>query len=77
MIWGDYNSAKAMQLSVRFKMCEGETWCESEENIRKWLKQKYIVILYNQVNFEHNKFHQDSFKEESRLSYIPISSQTK
>ena len=45
-IWGDYNSAKAQQLAIRFKMCQGEG-CESEENIREWLKRKYIVIVYN------------------------------
>ena len=34
LIWGDYNSAKAQQLSVKFNMCEGETYCESKENIK-------------------------------------------
>ena len=46
-IWGDYDSEKAQQLAIRFKMCEGADYCESEENIREWLKRKYIVILYN------------------------------
>ena len=46
-IWGDYDSEKAQQLAIRFRMCVGADYCESEENIREWLKRKYIVILYN------------------------------
>lgn len=65
-IWGDYNSAKAQQLVVRFKMCLGEG-CESEENIREWLKGKYIVIIYNQIRFDSQQFFMDSRVAEARL----------
>ena len=34
VIWGDYNSAKAQQFSIKFKMCEGKDYCESDENIK-------------------------------------------
>ena len=46
-IWGSYDSEKAQQLAISFKMCEGADYCESEENIREWLRHKYIVLLYN------------------------------
>ena len=46
-LWGDFNSARAQQLTVKFKMCEGKSICESKENIREWLKGKYILLLYN------------------------------
>lgn len=45
--WGDYNSASAQQIAFKFKMCVNKTICESEENIREWLKGKYILLLYN------------------------------
>lgn len=64
-----------MQLAVRFKMCEGEG-CESEEAIREWLKRKYIVIIYNHIRFDTEQYFMDSIVRESRLAYIPISSQT-
>jgi len=35
-----------MQLAVKFQMCEG-AGCESEEEIKKWLSGKYVVLLYN------------------------------
>ena len=56
-------------------MCEGGPECESEENIRKWLAGKYIVLLYNQVTFDTESYYYDSRKYQSRLMYIPISSQ--
>ena len=47
VIWGDYNSAKAQQLAVKFKLCEGHDYCEPKDEILKWLRGKYIVLLYN------------------------------
>ena len=46
VIWGNYNSVKAQQIAIKFKMCTGDG-CDSEEEIRNWLKKKYIYILYN------------------------------
>ena len=46
-IWGDYNSERAMQLAVKFHMCEGHDYCRDKEDILKWLSGKYIVLLYN------------------------------
>ena len=33
-IWGDYNSAKAQQLAIRFKMCEGHNYCADKDEIK-------------------------------------------
>ena len=57
-------------------MCQGDG-CESEENIREWLKRKYIVIIYNQIRFDSEEYFMDSVVPEARMAYIPISSQTK
>ena len=46
-IWGVYNSAKAQQIAVKFRMCDDRPDCESKEAIRDWLKGKYILLLYN------------------------------
>ena len=53
VIWGDYNSAKTQQLAIQFKMCRSTEpgVCESEEDIKEWLKGKFIVLLYNQIGF--------------------------
>ena len=60
-------------------MCEGgpANGCESKENIKEWLSGKFIVLLYNQIVFSQEDFFEDSRKVESRIIYIPISSQTR
>jgi len=37
-------------------MCEGHDYCESEENIRNWLKRKFVVLLYNEIIFGLDQF---------------------
>ena len=76
VIWGNYNSAKAYQLSVNFRMCEGgpANGCETEENIRTWLRRKYIVLLSNQRRFDTEGFFGEEVVLESRITYIPLSS---
>ena len=64
-------------MSVKFKMCKGESYCESEADIRKWLARKYIILLYNQVRFDPEHFLESSKIRESRIVYIPISSQVR
>ena len=46
-IWGDFNSAEAMQIAVKFHMCEGKSYCKTEREIRDWLSGMYVVLLYN------------------------------
>ena len=56
VIWGDYNTEPAMQISIKFKMCEGENFCKPKEEILDWLRGKYIVFLYNQIVFHADEF---------------------
>ena len=78
VIWGDYNSQKAQQIAVNFKMCEpGVGECAEKDEILKWLQNKYIVMLYNQIVFDQEGYFTDSLQEEARIVYIPISSQTR
>lgn len=75
VIWGDYNSAMAMQLAVKFHMCEGKPYCKSKDEIRNWLSGKYIVLLYNSMRFLTEEFGEEKTMSEARIIYIPISSQ--
>ena len=73
-LWGDYNTEKAQNLMVMFEMCEGRADCKSEEEIRDWLKQKFIVLLYNTVSFDPSGYDQDTLIRESKFHYVPFSS---
>ena len=74
VIWGDYNSAKAQQISIKFNFCKDRDDCFSEAEIKEWLKRKFIVLLYNQRRFDPSTFHEATRIEEARIAYIPISS---
>ena len=56
-------------------MCEGEDYCESKEDILQWLSGKFVILLYNQIRFDPNRFKQAARLKESRIDYIPINSQ--
>ena len=79
VIWGDYNAAKAQQFEIQFVMCEyvegGK--CKTEAEIREWLMRKFILILYNHIIFDQDAFYEETLKKESRILYIPISSQVR
>ena len=41
------------------------------------MRRKFIVLLYNQIRFETNRYFYDSAVKEAKLAYIPISSQVR
>ena len=59
-IWGDYNSASTQQIAIKFKMCQDHDYCESEENIRKWLRRKFIVVVTNEVLWNQEVYFADT-----------------
>lgn len=58
-------------------MCEGYSYCESPEKIKEFLRRKYIVIAYNEIQFDQNGYFEKSKIPMSRLAYIPINTQMK
>ena len=53
-VQGDYNSPKARSLVFRFEKCShanpltpDDIVCKSDEEIKAWLKRKFIVVYYN------------------------------
>ena len=60
---GNFNTDKARVLKVVFDKCDNSTivpknTCHSDEEIYKWLKAKYIFIVYNQMRFQTKHFDQ-------------------
>lgn len=80
IIWGDYNSAKAQQISIKFEMCDNTkerfagVACEEKAAIQEWLRRKFIVIIFNQIRFNPKGFLDAATISEARMNYIPISS---
>lgn len=76
-LWGDYNSPKAQTFKVDFEKCTGKDYCKSEAEIRDWLRQKFIVLIYNQVRFNPEGYGEQSVIRESRIHYIPVNTQVR
>ena len=56
-------------------MCEGREDCESEANIREWLKNKYVVLLMNQIRFSSDDFFHNAAIKESKIEYLLVNTQ--
>jgi len=60
-------------------MCQQEDGsdiiCKSDEEIKEWLKQKYILTLNNQRRFRLEEFRKGKVVPESRTNWIPINTQ--
>lgn len=56
---GDYNSARATQLVIRFEICVDapntpilERKCKDKDDIMNWMNRKFLLTLENQVTFQ-------------------------
>ena len=53
-VWvhGAYNSKRARHLNFQLKKCRGSPECKTEEEILDFFRDKYLIILYNQIRFD-------------------------
>ena len=51
-IYGDYNSQEARVLELQFVKCTGFDYCASEETIEKYLRNKFLIFVYNEKFFD-------------------------
>ena len=58
-------------------MCEGHDYCESQEDIIKWLRRKFILLVYNEIRFELDGYGNDVSVQASKLVYLPINTQVR
>ena len=61
-------------LLLEFRKCEGRDDCKTDAEIIEWIKQKFIVVLYNQVGFDPEGYGDEAIVKDSRFEYVPISS---
>ena len=74
-IYGDYSSSKARLLDIKLVRCHGHDYCASDEEITAFLRDKFIVLLYNQILFDANEYNENSVLEQSLLQWIPVNTQ--
>ena len=83
LIQGDYNSAKARHLQIRFEKCEQKredeagtgVKCKTDDEVKEWLKRKFILTYANSIRFRLELFNSAKIVKESRTTWIPINTQ--
>ena len=46
--------------------------CHSDEEITRWLRRKFIIVLQNQERFQTNVFDDNRVVREAKLKYFPV-----
>lgn len=77
-IYGSYNSFRAKQLIITVDRCVNTTEvtnCKSDEEIDKFLRNKYVLFVYNQRLFNMSNYGYESISMKSHVSWIKVSNQ--
>jgi len=71
---GDWNSAEASMLTFTYEQCNPEVrkTCKSDEEIKKWLKKRYMLFAYNKQVFIDDGFDEAMFKKQTVLEWQRI-----
>lgn len=71
---GNWESDEAQALVISFEKCDPKvrSTCKSDLEIREWMKQSSIYIVYNKVRFEVTKFGSERFRKTAFIEEIPI-----
>ena len=59
-IHGSYNSKTARLVNIQLRRCRGRTDCKTDEEIKDFFRNKYLLILQNQVRFETKYFGEEA-----------------
>lgn len=71
-IYGDYNSLKARNMDMQLIRCHDRLDCKSDVEITAYLRDKFLILMHNEVRFDSNKYGSEAIIQESRLQWIPV-----
>ena len=69
---GDWNSAAARLLDIQLVKCHGHSYCQTDEEITNFLRDKFLLLFHNKIKFDVNKRGSDAFVAESKLEWIIV-----
>ena len=74
-IKGSIYSKEGRIISIELKRCVGEKYCKTEEEIKTFLKGKWLLLINNQKLFNPTKFEEESIESYAKMTWIPINTQ--
>ena len=51
-IYGDFSTAEARLIDLQLVKCHGEDYCKSDDEINQFMRDKWLVLLYNRIRFD-------------------------
>ena len=75
-LYGDWNSKEARLIDMALTRCQGHSYCQTDDEITKWLKNKFLLVMYNRIRFDSNLQGKEAFVHESVLDWIIINTQS-
>ena len=71
---GDFDSTSANLLLLRLEKCrESPTLkCKSEEEITEYFRNKWLLLFYNERQFDANHYGYESIVKTSRLKWHSV-----
>ena len=75
-IQGNFSSPSAQLIDIELVRCENKHYCKSPEEINEFLRNKFFLLMYNQIRFDTELYKTESFVHESITEWITINTQT-
>jgi hypothetical protein len=72
-IYGTQSTFDRKFLSIRVQKCHSNSDCASEAEIEEYLRDKYLLLYYNEINFNFTGFFEESVSQVSRFRFEKIS----
>jgi len=69
---GNFSSSRARLMNYQLVKCHGHDYCKTDEEIKAYLRNTYVLMLSNQIRFESRNNKEEAVVKESRLTWIPI-----
>lgn len=68
-LYGDFESVHARSFRIDFIKCNERDDCKTDAEIKKFLSDKYLLILANEVWFDTGKYGESSINRTSKLRW--------
>jgi len=71
---GNWDSYSAQNLVMQLEKCDPEkrSTCKSDEFIKKWVSDKYLLMTYNNERFNAGMYGKPRFTKEQTLEWLNI-----
>lgn len=71
-LFGDWNTEAARVLLLVFEKCTGKPNCKSDQQIKDYLKDKYLILATRLTRFNTDSFGDESFSTYMKLNWHSI-----